>query len=325
MLASRAITGMFDVFAISTVRSSSGLPGARVLERLELLEHVGQLVAALAAADVDDHVGVAPLGDLLQQHGLAGAEAAGDRRRAAARDREEQVEHPLAGHERLGCRQPRARPGADGAPASAARARRSAPPTRRDDVARRGTPPPARSTRATPLDIRAAPARDARSRRSPGRCRARRRRSAAPRPRRPGAKLQPRSRLSVRAALPGSSRAPALSAAAAARRRTLRRAAPGRARPPAARRSPSTVVAGLEPAGVLVHLHGRALAVQRDHLSGQPLRADLDEVEHRQPCRVRTSTTGPLTRVMTAALIATGAPARRSAPRGSARPARRSE
>ncbi len=76
--------------------------GAWILERGELLEHVGHLVAALAAADVDDHVGVAPLRDLLEQHGLAGAEAAGDGRGAAPRDREEDVEHALAGDERHG-------------------------------------------------------------------------------------------------------------------------------------------------------------------------------------------------------------------------------
>ena len=64
-----------------TVRSASRPPGARVRELGQLGEHVGHLVAALAAADVDDHVGVAPLGDLLQQHGLAGAEAARARRR----------------------------------------------------------------------------------------------------------------------------------------------------------------------------------------------------------------------------------------------------
>ena len=64
---------------MTTVRSASRPPGPRVGQLGELAEHVGQLVAALAAADVDDHVGVAPLGDLLQQHRLAGAEPAGHR------------------------------------------------------------------------------------------------------------------------------------------------------------------------------------------------------------------------------------------------------
>ena len=68
----------------------------------ELGDDVGHLVAALAAADVDDHVGVAPLGDLLQQHGLAGAEAARDGGAAAPGDRVQQVEDPLAGVQRCG-------------------------------------------------------------------------------------------------------------------------------------------------------------------------------------------------------------------------------
>ena len=100
MLASRAIIGMFEVLAMITVRSSSERAGARILELGQLVEDVGHLVAALAAADVDDHVGVAPLGDLLQQDGLAGAEAAGHGGAAAAGDREEQVEHALAGDQR---------------------------------------------------------------------------------------------------------------------------------------------------------------------------------------------------------------------------------
>ena len=122
MLASRASTGMFEVFAIRTVRSSSERPVRGSSSARELLEHVGHLVAALAAADVDDHVGVAPLRDLLQQHRLAGAEAAGDRGAAAARDREEEVEHPLPGDERRVGAQALARPAAAAAPASAARA-----------------------------------------------------------------------------------------------------------------------------------------------------------------------------------------------------------
>ena len=77
--------------------------GARVLELRELVEHLGHLVAALAAADVDDHVGVAPLGERFLQHGLAGAEAAGQRGAAAARHREQRVEDALAGdHRRVG-------------------------------------------------------------------------------------------------------------------------------------------------------------------------------------------------------------------------------
>ena len=61
------------------------------------MHDVGHLVAALTAADVDDDVGVAPLGHLLQEHGLSGAEAARHGSRAAPRHGVEQVEHTLAG------------------------------------------------------------------------------------------------------------------------------------------------------------------------------------------------------------------------------------
>jgi len=43
------------------------------------------------------------------------------------------------------------------------------------------------------------------------------------------------------------------------------------------------LVARLQPAGVLVHLHDRALALECDHLARQVLGTDMDEVEHRQP------------------------------------------
>ena len=57
-----------------TVRSASRPPVRGSASSRQLGDDVGHLVAAFAAADVDDHVGVAPLGDLLQQHGLARAE-----------------------------------------------------------------------------------------------------------------------------------------------------------------------------------------------------------------------------------------------------------
>ena len=74
--------------------------GPRVVEPRHLLQHVGHLVAALAAADVDDHVRVAPLRDLLQEHGLARAEAPGHGGAAAAGDREEEIEGALPGEQR---------------------------------------------------------------------------------------------------------------------------------------------------------------------------------------------------------------------------------
>ena len=96
-----------------TVRSISARPVRGSVSCGNSVQHLGHLVAALAAADVDDDVGVAPLGQRLLQHRLAGAEAAGDGRAAAARDREQRVEDALAGDQRLVGRQAlrhRARP-----------------------------------------------------------------------------------------------------------------------------------------------------------------------------------------------------------------------
>ncbi len=72
----------------------------RVLEFGELDEHVGHLVATLAATDVDDDVGVAVLGDRLLGDRLARAEWAGDGGGAAHREREEHVEDAHPGEER---------------------------------------------------------------------------------------------------------------------------------------------------------------------------------------------------------------------------------
>ncbi len=118
--------------------------GARVDELGELLEHLGQLVAALAAADVDDDVGVRPLRERLLEHGLAGAEPAGDRGGAAARDREEHVDRPLAGDQRRRRVEPARRPGGDRGPASGSAsspaARRSRRPARPAAPDRSGSP-----------------------------------------------------------------------------------------------------------------------------------------------------------------------------------------
>jgi len=51
-----------------------------VLQLGHELQHVGEFVAPLAAAHVDDDLGIAPAGDLLLQHGLAGTEGAGNGR-----------------------------------------------------------------------------------------------------------------------------------------------------------------------------------------------------------------------------------------------------
>ena len=73
--------------------------GARVHELRELLEHARHLVAALATAQVDDHVCTAALGERFQQDGLAGAEAAGNRPLAAQGDRKQRIENALSGDE----------------------------------------------------------------------------------------------------------------------------------------------------------------------------------------------------------------------------------
>ena len=69
---------------------------ARVGQLRELHENVGHLVAAFAAADVDDDVHVRPLGELVLHDGLAAAERAGHGGRAALGDREERVDDTLA-------------------------------------------------------------------------------------------------------------------------------------------------------------------------------------------------------------------------------------
>ena len=56
---------MFDVLATSTVRSSERRASSRIDEMRQPGQHFGHLVAALAAADVDDDVGIGPLAELL--------------------------------------------------------------------------------------------------------------------------------------------------------------------------------------------------------------------------------------------------------------------
>ena len=70
--------------------------GAGVRQLGEFTEHVGHLVAPLAAADVDHDVHVCPLGQLVLHHGLAGAEGPGYGGSAALGDGEHRVDDPLA-------------------------------------------------------------------------------------------------------------------------------------------------------------------------------------------------------------------------------------
>ena len=59
-----------------------------------LFQNVGRLVSALTVAHVDDHVGVAPFGDLLEQDGLTGTEASVDD--IERRRREQEIEYTLS-------------------------------------------------------------------------------------------------------------------------------------------------------------------------------------------------------------------------------------
>src|ERR1019366_10702058 len=66
----------------------------------EVGQGVSQLVSSFPTADEDDHVSVAPLDDLLKQDRLTGAETPRHCRCRPAGDGEEQVDDPLAAHER---------------------------------------------------------------------------------------------------------------------------------------------------------------------------------------------------------------------------------
>ncbi len=71
----------------------------------KLVQNVGHLVAALAAADINDNVGVGPFCELMLDDGLPAAKGSRDRRYAANRDREKRVNHALSRHHRLPRRQ----------------------------------------------------------------------------------------------------------------------------------------------------------------------------------------------------------------------------
>ena len=77
------------------------LSGARVGQFRELPQHVGHLVAALAAADIDHQIYVAPLGKLVLYYGLSGAERPRHARGAALGNGKERVNHALTRNQRL--------------------------------------------------------------------------------------------------------------------------------------------------------------------------------------------------------------------------------
>src|SRR5215469_3955857 len=114
MIASRAETDMLLV-----LRPTATGPPARLwsvgrsAQLWRFLQHLGELVSPLAAADVHDNLGISSLGDLLLKHGLAGAETARDRCRAAMCDWEQRVYDALTGYQGMCCVQAaghRARP-----------------------------------------------------------------------------------------------------------------------------------------------------------------------------------------------------------------------
>ena len=72
----------------------------RIGELGEAFQDVHQFVAALAATDEDDDVGVRPPRDLLLHHGLARAKRTGYGGASALHQREEGVEDPLPCEER---------------------------------------------------------------------------------------------------------------------------------------------------------------------------------------------------------------------------------
>ena len=82
------------------------LTAARIFQHRELLEHLRHLVAALAATDIDDHVDIRPLGQLMLRHGLARAEAARDGAGPATCGRKEKIDHALPRNHRHARRQP---------------------------------------------------------------------------------------------------------------------------------------------------------------------------------------------------------------------------
>ena len=300
-----------------TVRSASRPPVRGSVERGELGEHVGHLVAALAAADVDDHVGVAPLGDLLQQHGLAGAEAAGHGGAAAAGDREEQRRAPAGRSAAASAASSRSRHGPRPADRPASRpAARGAPPTVATGVGRPWYRPGGASRSTAP----AAPGRDQHAVLD-GAARPATVPSTSPAP------------TSLARASPRCGRTPTRPGPAGAGRRPAparcRRSASGRSSPsktPPSRPGPEPGrqrvaraahrVAGRQAAGVLVGLHawpGRrgARPPRRAAAAGRAPRARTSR-RRRGPS---TSTRGPLTRTTRPRLTATHS---RSRPRGPA-------
>ena len=262
-----------------TVRSTSRRPVRGSSSAPQLVDRVGELVAPLPAADVDDHVGVAPLGDLLQQHGLAGAEAADDRRGRALGDGEQQVEDPLAGDQRLGGVEAAGdRAGTAHRPHGGERGRRG-----RRRVRRRPTGPTAASS-DTQLSVPAAPRRhDHRllDTGGAGRDADRRRRAATCSPRSADEVGTATARAPRRRGRPGAARSRPRPAGGGCRR-TPRRAGPDPSRADSGSPSAGAGRAGRQSARVLVQLRRHPCRPSMATTSpGSRSAPDLDDVEHR--------------------------------------------
>ena len=249
-----------------------------IAELAELPEHVGQLVAALAAAHVHDHVRVAPLRDLLEQDRLAGTEAAGHRAAAALDHREQHVDHALPGEQRRAGRQP-----LTVGPRAADRPRGGQPDVGAGDggdhrVARH------RPRLAYLLDRAAEPGRHQHPVADPARG-GRRAKALALADGRARRHLRREVELSsppVPNSCPGSSQAGApLSGRSSPSNTPPSRCGPSRA--DSGSPSERGRIARREAAGVLVRLHSRHVAADGDGLTGQPARAELDDVVHRHP------------------------------------------
>ena len=74
--------------------------GLGVDQFAKLGQRLGHLVAAFAAANIDDDIGVTPFGQLVLGHGLAGTETAGNGSSAALGDGEHGIHHAHAGDQR---------------------------------------------------------------------------------------------------------------------------------------------------------------------------------------------------------------------------------
>ncbi len=79
-----------------------GASSARVYQVGEFPQHLGHFIAALAAAYIDNDLRLGPFCQGLLRHRLAGAEAAWYGGGAAFGDREEGIDDPQAGEQRLG-------------------------------------------------------------------------------------------------------------------------------------------------------------------------------------------------------------------------------